>query len=137
MKPLTCKPAGLVRPSAAIVSRLWVVWPCSAAHAEAAYSFDTTPGRLPKTVVPINYAIELAPDAKELTVAGNEVIDIEVREPTTRLVLNAVNLSRADASFDDKAHPEISLDTGSETVTRTLREPLGIGPHRLCIALCA
>jgi aminopeptidase N len=137
MKPLTCKPAGLVRPSAAIVSLLWLVWLCSAAHAEAAYSFDTTPGRLPKTVVPINYAIELAPDAKELTVAGNEVIDIEVREPTTRLVLNAVNMTLADASVDDKAHPEISLDAASETVTLTLREPLAIGAHRLRIAFAA
>src|ERR1700758_131381 len=81
MKPLRREPAALLCLSAAIAGLLWFVWLCSAAHAEAAYSFDTTPGRLPKTVVPVNYTIELAPDAKELTVAGNEVIDVEVREP--------------------------------------------------------
>src|SRR5271165_760675 len=133
MRLMSGKSASLLRPRAAIASLVWFVLLGSAAHAEAAYSFDTTPGRLPKTVVPQNYAIELTPDPKELTVSGTEVIDIEVREPTARLVLNAVNMTLADASVDDKAHPEISLDAASETATLTLREPLAAGAHRLRI----
>jgi hypothetical protein len=34
----------------------------SGAAAEPAFSFDATPGKLPKTVVPIHYAIELKPN---------------------------------------------------------------------------
>ena len=33
-----------------------------AACAEPVFSFDSTPGRLPKTVVPLRYAVELKPD---------------------------------------------------------------------------
>jgi hypothetical protein len=32
-------------------------------RAEPVFSFDATPGKLPKTVVPISYSIELRPDA--------------------------------------------------------------------------
>ncbi len=108
-----------------------------AAHAEAAYSFDATPGRLPKTVVPINYAIELAPDLQNLTLAGSEVVDIEVREATTRLVLNAVDMTLDEVSIDDKERPDVSLDAAAETATLTLREPIPAGPHRLRIVFGA
>ena len=60
-----------------------------AVRAEPVFSFDATPGKLPKTVVPINYSIELRPDAESLALPGVEVIDIELREPTARLTLNA------------------------------------------------
>jgi aminopeptidase N len=139
MRPVTHalarKPASL--PRAALWGLFWLAWLCGAAHAEAAYSFDATPGRLPKTVVPHNYAIELTPDAKALTVSGTEVIDIEVREPTAHLVLNAVNMTLSEATVDDKTRSEISLDAASETATLALREPLAAGPHRLRIVFAA
>ena len=131
------RPASLPRLCGTIASLLWLVLLGSAAQAEAAFSFDTTPGRLPKTVVPVNYAIELTPDPKELTVSGSEIIDIEVREPTARLVLNAVNMTLTEASVDDKTHAEISVDAASETATLTLREPLAAGAHRLRIVFAA
>src|SRR5437867_12367140 len=43
----------------------------TAARADAPYSFDTTPGQLPKTVVPIHYTLDLQPDLEALTVAGS------------------------------------------------------------------
>ena len=52
------------------------------ASAEPGYSFAATPGKLPKTVVPTHYAIELEPNLDNLTIAGTEVIDIDVRETT-------------------------------------------------------
>ena len=56
--------------------------PKTSARAEQPYSFAATPGKLPKTVVPIHYAIDLRPDLEKLTLAGSEVVDIEVAEPT-------------------------------------------------------
>ena len=47
----------------------------SAGAAEEVYSFDRTPGRLPKTVIPLHYAIELEPNLESLTLAGSEVVD--------------------------------------------------------------
>src|SRR5258708_16620987 len=70
------------------------------AVAEPGYSFDSTPGKLPKAVIPLHYAIELTPDLTGLRLAGVEVVDIEVREPTARLVLNPVQMTLRAASID-------------------------------------
>src|ERR1700675_1151644 len=67
------------------------------AAAEPSYSFDTTPGKLPKTVIPVHYAIELTPDLESLALPGVEIIDIEAREPTARLVLHVVDTTVGDA----------------------------------------
>jgi aminopeptidase N len=108
------------------------------ARAEAIFSFDATPGKLPKTVVPINYSIELRPDAERLVLPGVEVIDIEVREPTARLTLNAVNITIASVTVDGSAqHADVALDAAAETATFTFAQPLTAGVHRLRIAFTA
>ncbi len=65
-----------------------------AARAEPIFSFDATPGKLPKTVVPIGYSIELRPDVESLALPGVEVIDIDVREPTARLTASTPSTPR-------------------------------------------
>jgi aminopeptidase N len=106
-----------------------------AAGAEPVFSFDATPGKLPKTVVPINYAIELKPDAQNLALQGVEVIDIEVREPATRLTLNAVNTRIASATVDEGIErADVAHDAAAETATFTFAQPLAVGAHRLRIA---
>jgi aminopeptidase N len=108
------------------------------AAAEPIYSFDTTPGKLPKTVVPVHYAIELTPDLKSLTLPGVEIVDIEVREPTARLTLNAIDTTFASATIDEDAQrAEIALDAAAETATLTFPNALTAGPHRLRIGFTA
>jgi aminopeptidase N len=41
------------------------------AAAEPVYSFDATPGKLPKSVIPVHYAIELSSDLESLALAGS------------------------------------------------------------------
>src|SRR5215510_15452842 len=74
----------------------------SAARA-APFSLETTPGKLPKTVVPIHYSLDLQPNLPALTVKGSAVIDIDVREPTERITLNAVGLTFTGTTLDDIA----------------------------------
>jgi aminopeptidase N len=106
--------------------------------ADSHYSFETTPGKLPKTVVPTHYAIELEPNLEGLTLAGAEVVDVEVREPTTQVVLNAVAMTLSAASIDNDAqNAEITLDAAAETVTLTFAQPLAAGVHKLRIAFTA
>ncbi len=108
------------------------------AFAESNYSFDSTPGKLPKTVIPVHYAIQLTPDIEHLTIAGDEVIDIEVREPTSRLILNAVDMSFTTATIDDDAQrADVALDTATEAATLTFAQPLTAGAHRLRIGFTA
>jgi aminopeptidase N len=99
--------------------------------AEPIFAFDSTPGKLPKTVVPTHYALDLTPDLDKLSFAGSEVVDIEVTEPTGRLVLNAVDLTIDAAAVDDEAGPEITLDAAAQTVTLAFPRPITAGRHTL------
>ena len=108
------------------------------ALAEPGFSFDAAPGKLPKTVVPVHYAIDLTPDPDKLTLAGTETVDIEVREPAAKIVLNAVDMALTSGSIDDDAQrADISLDAATETATLSFAGPVAAGPHRLRIAFSA
>ena len=108
------------------------------AQAEQTFAFDTTPGKLPKIAVPSHYAIALVPDLQALTADGSEVIDIEVRETTWRLQLNAANLAISEASIDEGAQrAEVALDPAAETATLTFPNAISKGPHKLRLAFTA
>src|SRR5262245_14076422 len=125
--------SGLLR--AAVLAAALITGASGSSHAENVFSFDGTPGRLPKSVVPIHYAIALEPNLESLTVAGSEVIQIEVREPTARLVLNAVNTQIDRASVDgDAGDAQIALDDATEMATLTFARPLAAGRHTLRLA---
>src|SRR5262252_8229669 len=49
--------------------------------------------RLPRTVVPGRYDIRLEPDLDTATYAGDEVVQVEVRDETDEVLLNAVELT--------------------------------------------
>jgi aminopeptidase N len=109
-----------------------------AACAEPVFSFDSTPGKLPKTVVPIRYSIELKPDSESLALPGVETVDIDVREPTARITLNAVSTTFAAVTIDgDAQRAEVVLDTTAETATFTFAQPIAVGTHRLRIDFTA
>src|SRR5436190_24262764 len=55
------------------------------AQAGEPFAFETTPGRLPKTVVPIHYTLDLRPNLDKLSVSGSVTIEIDVREATDRI----------------------------------------------------
>ena len=108
------------------------------ARAEPNFSFDTTPGKLAKTVIPVHYAIALTPDFDSLALPGIETIDIEVREPTARLTLNAVDTTFSSATIDDETQrAEIALDAAAQTATFQFPQPLAAGAHKLRIAFTA
>src|SRR3981189_372762 len=132
--------AGAVRALAAMLAATIVIDLALSgiAVAEPGYSFDTTPGKLPKAVIPLHYAIELTPDLENLRLAGVEIVDVEVREPTARLVLNAVDMTFGAASIDDDAQrADIALDATAETATLTFPKVLAAGSHRLRIGFTA
>lgn len=108
------------------------------ACAEPVFSFEATPGPLPKNVVPIHDAIELKPDITSRALPGMEIVDIEVRAPTARLTLNAVYTTFASVTVDDgTAHADIALDARAETATFAFAQPLGVGAHKLRVEFAA
>jgi aminopeptidase N len=103
------------------------------AAAEAAFSFAATPGALPKTVTPVHYAIDLDPDLDKLTFSGSEVVDIDVTEPTSRLTLNALNLTIASAAIDGM-DATIAFQAAQQTATFDFSRAIAPGRHQLRVA---
>src|SRR5262249_38009994 len=128
MARLFARPTGLI----AAILCVWFLGAANASAQAGSYSFATTPGKLPKTVVPTHYAIDLTPDLDALTLTGSEVVDIEVTAPTDRLVLNAVEMTVSSATIEGEAQSAtIASDTKAETVTLTFARALSAGHHTL------
>jgi aminopeptidase N len=105
----------------------------STVHAENSFDFASTPGKLPKQVVPEEYAIRIVPDLGKLVFAGSETVKLKVAQPVRQLVLNALELKITSASVDGKAIPSsaLKLDPKEETLTITLAVELPAGSHSL------
>ncbi|MEN3371180.1 MAG: hypothetical protein V7609_3323 [Verrucomicrobiota bacterium] len=102
-------------------------------HAEKPFDFATTPGKLPKQVVPEEYAIRITPDLEKHTFTGSETIKLKAREPMRQLILNALEIKIESAAIDGKplAAAAIKLDPKQETLTLTLPNELPVGAHEL------
>jgi aminopeptidase N len=130
----------LDRAAAVVVGTLIVLLLATgSSRAEPTFSFAATPGKLPKAVVPIHYSLDLQPDLDKLTIAGAEVVDIEVAEPTDRIVLNAVNMSVDAAAIEGDVGPtsQIVPDTAAETVTLIFPRAVAAGRHQLRVGFTA
>ena len=111
-------------------------------RAEAPFRFESTPGKLPKDVVPSRYDIVLAPDLARRTFQGKEDVVLEVRQATGRIVFNGSGLEVTKAvlvadnpvpASADAAPTPVSLDPEQQTGTLTL--PQAISPGRYLLHL--
>ena len=107
----------------------------SAVASEKPFSFKDTPGKLPKDVVPTDYAVRIVPDIDKLTFAGSETVKLNVRHQVRQLVLNALELKIEAASIDGKELPgsAIKIDTKNELLTLALPSELPTGEHTLAL----
>jgi aminopeptidase N len=101
--------------------------------AQKPFDFATTPGKLPKSVVPVEYSIRIVPNIDRLTFAGSETVKVNVQVPVRQLVLNALELEIADASIDGKPVPKsaIKIIKKDELVTVDLPSELSVGEHTI------
>jgi aminopeptidase N len=97
----------------------------------APYSFDTTPGRLSKDVVPIDYTIDLSPDATALSIAGHESIVLEFRKAAAIIQFDSLNETLSDVALDGKPVKSTVSDDKQQLTTVTLKDPAPAGHHTL------
>ncbi len=104
------------------------------AAADAPFSFATTPGRLPKSVVPLEYHVTIVPRPASMTLDGSERVLLDVRERTAQLVFNALNIRFRSARVDGQ--PAVAIDANDRTQRTTLRlaRTLSRGRHVLDLA---
>jgi puromycin-sensitive aminopeptidase len=90
---------------------------------------------LPATVRPTKYDLTLSPDLVACTFTGEETVDIEVRQSTAQIVLNAAELEIHEAYLlrNGQRLPaeRIDVDAEAETATLTFARPLPTGAMQL------
>src|SRR2546423_5529656 len=104
-------------------------------HAENPYEFSSAPGKLPKQVVPLEYAIRIVPDLTKLTFSGSETVKIKASAAVRELVLNSAELAITKASIDGNqlSSDAIKLDPNNELLTIALPNELPAGEHSLAL----
>ncbi|MDB5692649.1 MAG: family peptidase [Alphaproteobacteria bacterium] len=98
------------------------------------------PTQLPKTVRPVQYALNILPDAEKLAFSGTATIDVDVLQPTREITLNAVDLQIRKASLaalPGDAHPVeasgVRTDADAQTATMAFSATIAPGRYRLVI----
>ncbi|MDB6017623.1 MAG: pepN [Pedosphaera sp.] len=105
------------------------------ALAESPFSFASTPGQLPKTVVPRHYSIQIRPDLDKFTTRGSVTVDIEVLKPVKEIVLNALEMEITQATlFAPQEIPlKPRLNLANQTVSLKLPAKIAPGKYRLVL----
>ena len=105
------------------------------AMADLPFGFDTTPGQLPKSIVPRHYTVEIRPDLEKLTTQGRIGVQFEVLKPTSEIVLNALDLEITAAKLEGKADLALKpvLDAAKQTLTFKLPHELKRGHYVLYV----
>lgn len=99
--------------------------------AEAPFSFDSAPGRLPKDVAPVDYDVALVPDIPTHTVRGTETITLKIRSATTTLTFNSLHQALEHVLFDGHAVSAVESDDNAQLTHVTLTRPASQGLHRM------
>ena len=92
--------------------------------------------RLPTNVVPKHYRITLSPDLKKFTFTGSQVVDIEIKQETDKIILNALDLDLSVADYkssknETQTSTKVILSKEDETATIEFASPLKPGTGQL------
>jgi len=97
--------------------------------------FPGTEYRLPQAVWPLHYEIELTPDFEHFTFHGQVAIDVDVRQATSQITLNARELKLGKAVVESadgtSLNGTVALDEELERAVISFNGTLGKGKWRL------
>ena len=104
--------------------------------AEKPFQFATTPGKLPKEVLPVEYSVRIVPNIDKFAFTGTERVKLSVRSPVRQLVLNSLELKITHASLDGKVLPKsaIKTDKKNELLILAFRSEFAAGDHTLALS---
>jgi aminopeptidase N len=120
--------ASAARSSLALLGGLMLAAPAGAA---LPFSFASAPGRLPKSVVPVDYTIAITPDAVARTLRGHESIVLDFRGASAQLVFNSLNETLSDVRLDGQPAADVNSNDEQQLTTVKLVAPVPAGRHTL------
>ena len=92
--------------------------------------------RLPDTVIPRRYTLQLAPDLQAATFTGVETIDVDVKQPVQAIVLNAAEIKFGTVTAEaggKQLNGTVTLDSAKEQASLSFGQTLQPGPVTLHI----
>jgi puromycin-sensitive aminopeptidase len=96
------------------------------------------PYRLPTSIWPVRYHIDITPDLGAATFSGSVTIELDVRESTNVLAFNAIELKLSEFGVTDSAgvdhHGVPVLDEHFETGTVIFESPLAVGTATMVVS---
>ena len=101
------------------------------------YSFATTPGRLPKNVIPTDYVIHVTPDTAKLAIAGTESISLDFTEAGDKIQFNSLNQVLTNVLFDGSPVKSVVSDDKEQLTTVLLATGAKAGKHKLTFNFAA
>lgn len=119
---------------ATTLSLAGLVTAASAASPFAA--IDSAHGALPKTVVPVLYVVDVAPNPKTMQIAGHERVTVTIRQPVSTIVLNALQTSFHTIALDGKP-AKVAVNEKLQQATISLAKPAMPGTHVIDITYTA
>ncbi len=104
-------------------------------RAEEPFSWESTPGRLPKNIVPLRYTLRVDPDIAKARFQGTESVTLDIRQPVRQIVLHSVGLEITEAALKSGGIIPLKpkFDTVEETVTFALDAELPAGRYELLL----
>jgi aminopeptidase N len=91
--------------------------------------------QLPANARPSHYAVEVTPHADKMAFDGKVRIDLQVLEPTSTIVLQAVNMTFANSMLSANGGKpmaaRVSVDADAQTATFAFDKPLAPGSYTL------
>ncbi len=95
--------------------------------------------QLPRGVVPGHYDVSIVPHAAAMNFDGKVTITLDVRKPTDRITLNAVDMTFATVTLTPAggkplAAPKVSVDADNQTATFTFAKPVPAGAYQLAMS---
>ncbi|HEY5752017.1 MAG TPA: M1 family metallopeptidase [Chthoniobacterales bacterium] len=105
------------------------------ALAEKPFSFESTPGQLPKTIVPVRYEITLTPDVAKSTTSGSLIAKIKVLKPVREIILNALEMEVSGAKLIQPKEVALKtrLDPKKQTLTLDPSTELSSGEYTVAL----
>ncbi|HEY3645297.1 MAG TPA: M1 family metallopeptidase [Gammaproteobacteria bacterium] len=89
---------------------------------------------LPTGVVPTHYTLAVVPDSAHMSFTGSVQIDLDVKQATRQIELNAADLSFGKISLSGSDEtPAVAFDDKQETVTFSFKQAVSAGHHVLSI----
>ena len=102
--------------------------------AEAPFSFDSAPGRLPKNVVPTDYDIQITPDIQGMKFKGTESVALQFHAATATIQFNILDETLSDVQLDGQPVKSVQADNDKQLATVTLAQPAAVGKHTLSLS---